>query len=59
MNYLTKIIDAKYVDEFKIKLTFFDGSIKIVDLDGKLNGPVFERLKDINYFKNFSVSSEL
>jgi len=59
MSYLSKIINAKYVDEFKIKLSFSDGLEKIPNLDGKLNGPVFEKLKDKNYFKNFSVNSEL
>ncbi|GHT03464.1 hypothetical protein AGMMS49525_08580 [Bacteroidia bacterium] len=50
------IIDAKYVNGYKIALTFNDGVKKTVDLTPHLYGEVFEPLKDINNFKNFYLS---
>jgi hypothetical protein len=42
------IVEAKYVSEFKIFIKFNDGVAGIVDLQNKLQGPIFEELKDIN-----------
>lgn len=50
---------AKYVEEYKILLTFDDKSKKIVDFKKALRGfkgPIFQPLKDVNYFKNFKVA---
>ena len=51
------IIEAKYVSEFVIFLKFNDGTEGTVDLADKLKGPVFESLKDISYFKSFSLKA--
>ncbi|GHT51380.1 molybdopterin-guanine dinucleotide biosynthesis protein MobA [Bacteroidia bacterium] len=50
------VTDAKYVKDYKIALTFNDGLKKTVDLATHLYGDIFEPLKDIDNFKNFSVS---
>ncbi len=50
------VTDAKYVDGYKIDITFNDGVNKVVDLSNRLNGILFEPLKDINYFKNFRIN---
>ncbi len=42
---------VEYVKDYKLKLTFRNKDIKIVDLEKELIGPMFEPLKDINYFK--------
>ncbi len=42
---------VEYIKEHKLKLTFRNGDIKIVDLEEELWGPLFEPLKDIEYFK--------
>ena len=50
---------AKYVEDYKILLTFEDKSKKIVDFRKALNGfngLVFQPLKDVEYFKKFKVS---
>lgn len=50
---------AKYVDEYKIALTFEDKSKKIVDFKKVLHGfkgEVFRPLKDVEYFKKFKIS---
>ena len=49
------VIDAKYVSDYKIKITFDNGEQKIADFSKWLKGEVFEPLKDINYFRKFFV----
>jgi hypothetical protein len=51
------VIDAKYVEGYKIALTFNDGLRKVVDLKPHLYGEIFEPLNDIENFKNFYVSN--
>jgi hypothetical protein len=50
------VIDARYVRDFTIGAKFADGSEGAIDLAGELRGPVFEPLKDVSYFRNFSVA---
>jgi hypothetical protein len=49
---------AKYVEEFKLLLTFEDKTHKLVDLFPHLYGEVFEPLQDPSYFKNFKVNED-
>ncbi len=51
--------DAAYISEYKLLLTFKDGSVRIVDLAPRLDGEIFEPLKDINYFKTVRVNPDL
>ncbi len=44
-----------YLDGNKIQLLFNNGETKVVDLSNSLNGKVFTPLKDIEYFKRFSI----
>ena len=55
MEYLPVVIDAEYVSDYKIKVTFDNGEKKIADCFKWLNGEVFEPLKDKVYFKKFFV----
>lgn len=55
---LLDIIDVKYLSDYKLVLTFENNERKIVDLRDRLNGPIFEPLKDINYFKKVFVNNE-
>jgi hypothetical protein len=50
------VIDAKYVRDYMIALTFNDGLQKTVDLKNHLNGEIFETLNDIENFRKFHVS---
>ncbi|GHV70104.1 molybdopterin-guanine dinucleotide biosynthesis protein MobA [Bacteroidia bacterium] len=50
------VTDAKYVDGYRISVTFNDDLKKIIDLKAHLCGKIFEPLKDIENFKKFSVS---
>jgi hypothetical protein len=51
--------DAKYLSEYKLLLTFEDGSLRQVDLASHLDGKVFEPLKDLETFKTVHVNREL
>ena len=53
---LLKVVDAKYLEGYKIEFRFNNGIIKVVDLTDEIYGEVFEPLKDINYFKNFTLN---
>lgn len=53
------IKSAKYVAGYKIWVAFDDGTSGEIDLDGVLNGPVFEPLKEITVFRKVSVDPEL
>lgn len=50
---------VKYLSEYKLWISFDDGTAGEVNLDGQLQGPVFEPLKDISVFKKVSVDPEL
>ena len=50
-----EVSKAEYLDNYRIKLTFNNGEIKIVDLQNELNGNVYEPLRQLNYFKRFHV----
>jgi len=53
MDFLPSVIQAKYDGGFRIHLTFNDNLQGIVDLESWLEGPIFEPLKDRNYFQRF------
>lgn len=55
MNLLPWVIRARYDGDFRIHLTFNDNLEGTLDLQRWLEGPVFEPLKDQNYFQRFFV----
>ena len=50
-----EVSNAEYIRDYLLKITFNTGEIKLVDLQNSLQGPVFEPLKDKNFFKQFSI----
>ena len=50
-----EVLKAEYVDGYRIKLWFNNNVTKVVDLKSSLKGIVFEPLKDLDFFKKFSV----
>jgi hypothetical protein len=44
---------AAYVEGHRVHLWFNDGTDGEVDLAGVLSGPIFQPLRDVNYFKQF------
>ena len=61
LNHLNKImmflevIKADYLDGYRVKLLFNNGETRIVDLSQSLNGSVFAPLKDLDFFKRFTI----
>lgn len=54
-NMFLEVIKAQYVNEYRIKLWFNNGEMRMVDLKDSLNGPVFQPLKDLDFFKKFAI----
>ena len=50
-----EVIKAEYVDGYRIRLWFNNQVTKVVDLKSSLKAIVFEALKDIDFFKRFTV----
>ena len=53
------VANARYVDGYRIEVTFDNGRKGIADLGGMLRGSVFEKLKDEKEFQRFEVDAEL
>jgi hypothetical protein len=56
MHYVT---DVDYLSDYKLKLRFEDNSVKVVDLQPYLDGPVFEPLKNIDFFRQVAVNPDI
>lgn len=50
-----EVVKAEYLNGYRLKLWFNDKVVKVVDLAESLNGEVFAPLKDLNFFKQFSI----
>ena len=55
MSVLPAVVQAEYLGDYKIRLSFNDGVQGAVDFSDWLTGPVFEPLKDRAYFARFVV----
>ena len=55
MTVLPAVIRAEYQGEFRIRLIFSDGVDATVDFAQWLNGPVFEPVKNPEYFRRFFI----
>jgi len=53
------VTDAVYAAGHKLKIRFEDGRIKLVDLRPYLDGPIFEPLKDVDYFRRVKVNRDI
>jgi len=54
------VVAASYKGGYKIEVTFDDGKRGVVDFSKYLDrGGVFDRFRDINFFRNFRVNEEL
>lgn len=50
-----KITKAEYVKDHILRLTFNDGSVKLCDFLPLAQEGIFLKLKDLTYFKNFTL----
>ena len=53
------IKNASYVDGYKLEIIFGNDEIKLVDLENHLDGGIFEALKDMQFFKKFTVNKDI
>ena len=53
------VCGVEYDSGYRLRLTFEDGSIRLVDLAQHLDGEVFEPLKDIQAFKTARLDPDL
>jgi hypothetical protein len=53
------VTEATYLDGYRLKIRFDNGESKVVDLQPHLDGPIFEPLKDIDFFKSFYVNQNI
>jgi hypothetical protein len=56
---LARLIDAHYLSGYCVWIRFNDGAAGEIDLAGELVGPVFEPLRDIEAFRQFTLDHEL
>lgn len=50
-----EVIKAEYIDEYRLRLFFNNGEVRVADLLSSLKGEVFEPLHDIEMFKRFAI----
>ncbi len=53
------VVDAIYLDGYRLRVRFDDRSTKIVDLIPHLNGPICEPLRDMTYSRSFRVDHDI
>jgi len=58
MVFLPTVIRAEYRGEYRIHLVFNDGVENTVDFSAWLEGPVFEPLRDQEYFRCFLAQTQ-
>jgi hypothetical protein len=56
---IPRITEVNYIKDYILYLCFSDGSGGEVDFEQELEGEIFKPLKDVSYFKNFTVNHEL
>ncbi len=54
------VIEARYIEGYKLELTFENGKKGVVDFKDYVKlGGVFSRFSDLEYFKQFYINKEL
>jgi len=56
---IVDVIEVRYLHDYTIWVRFDDGTSGEVDLAGELDGPVFEPLRDLEYFRQVSIPPDL
>lgn len=56
---MLRVTQVKYIANYSLCIWFDDRTHGIIDLCDHLNGPMFESLKDIDFFKQVFVDPEL
>ncbi len=54
---LVWVVKAEYITDYKISFTFNNGTHGIIDFEKKFDLPIYEPLKNMEYFKSFKLKS--
>jgi hypothetical protein len=54
-----RVVDARHIHDFVLWLRFSDGTEGELDLRAELDGPIFEPLKHIAFFKQLRIDPDL
>jgi hypothetical protein len=55
MKFLPSVVQAEHRGAHRLYIVFSDGSANTIDFAPWLNGPVFEPLRDVEFFKRVFV----
>jgi uncharacterized protein DUF2442 len=58
MNEIHDIVDVEVRGDYGLRVIFDDGAVRDVSLEGHLDGPVFEPLRDPELFAQVQVDRE-
>jgi hypothetical protein len=50
------VTSAEHIENYTIRIVFNDGKVKTVDLGDHLDKPVFQPLRDKEFFRNFRIN---
>jgi hypothetical protein len=53
------VIDSWYIGEYKLGIKFENNEVRVADLSCWLDGPIFEPLKDLSYFRLAKVNQDI
>jgi len=56
---IPRVEEAVYLRDYMIRVRFSDGTTGEVDLRHDLYGDIFEPLKNLSFFRQFTVNSEI
>jgi hypothetical protein len=56
---IPRITDAKYIGGYKLYICFSDGSKGEINFEQELTGEIFEPLKEVSFFRKFSINHEI
>lgn len=56
---MNDVVEVRYVRDYIVWLRFQDGTAGEVDIEPSFKGPVFEPLRDIDFFKRARVDPEI
>lgn len=52
---ILKIVDAEYVEDYILRLTFNNGEVRLMDFSSLMENGVCRKLRDLDYFKSFTL----
>lgn len=56
---MNDVVEVRYVRDYTLWLRFQDGSSGEVDISPSFKGPIFEPLRDLTFFRQVRVDSEI